>query len=170
MRKIVSNRAEIERTQAIQPNLGPLPGPRIQPFHSPAPYKPGPCCKRPLHPYLRCGIGNPQPQPQPRASFHMAVLSSNPNSKNVIHNQIPFNTVPPSKEHIIERLSAVRRELGKYFPTEKPSVEKVKYGTSGNVQPTIPETETTETETNETEVSDFRSPFITVFDASITLT
>lgn len=138
----------------------------MQPFHSPAPYIPGPCCNSALHPYLRRGIGNqPQTQPQPRTSFHMAVLSSNPaaSSKNQMFNNSVI--MPPSKEHIIERLSAVTRELGKYFPMEiKSSVsEKVK---SGNLQPSLPEFETTETETIETEVSDFPSPVTLEFDAT----
>lgn len=162
VRKIVSNRAE---------KLGPLPETRVQPFHSPPPYKPGPCCKRPLHPYLRRGIGIPQPPPQPRTtSFHLAVLSSNPDLKKpVTRNRMnPHHTVtdlPPSKEHIMERLSAVTRELGKYFPTEfQPNVNSGIH----TVQPTLPDIETTETEIG-TEVSDFSSPFITLnlFAASV---
>jgi hypothetical protein len=86
----------------------------------------------------------------------MAVLNCNPALKSVTHNQLPNNTVAPSKE----RLGAVTSELGKYFPPKKPSVKKAKSGTPKIVQPTLkPEIETTGTETNETEVSNFPSPF-----------
>lgn len=162
VRKIVSNRAGTKLAQVIRPKPGPLGGTRTQSFSSPSPYQPSPGCKRSLpavHPYLiRPGLG--KPQTQPRTSFHMAVLNCNPALKSVTHNQLPNNTVAPSKEHIIERLGAVTRELGKYFPPKKPSVKKSKSGTPKIVQPTLkPEIETTETETNETEVSNFPSPF-----------
>lgn len=153
VRKIVSNRAETKLAQVIRPKPGPLGGTRTQSFSSPSPYQPSPGCKRSfpaVHPYLRPGLG--RSQTQPRTSFHMAVLNCNPALKSVTHNQLPNNTVAPSKEHIIERLGAVTRELGKYFPPKKPSVKKSKSGTPKIVQPTLkPEIETTETETNETE-------------------
>ncbi|KAG0563604.1 hypothetical protein KC19_8G044700 [Ceratodon purpureus] len=163
VRKIVSSlspkdigvkSAEIKRAPATtRPKPGPGNGTQTRLLRPPPPYPPGPGCKRSLpavHPYLRPGLGNPQAQPP--TSFHMAVLNSNPASS---HNQPPNNIIPPSKEHIIERLGAVTRELGKYFPPQKPSVEKAISDTVKIVQPILkPEIETTETETNETEEDD----------------
>lgn len=165
---------EFKKTQVVQPKLSPLRCTRTQSFHSPPPHKPGPGCKRSLpavHPYLRPGLGNAleKPQIQPRTSLHAAVYNSNPELK-TLRNEIPKHIKPLNKEDVAQRQVALHRELGKYFPPEKPTPMKAKSSTVKNVQSTKPESETTESEanetprTNETDVSDINSPFNLVFE------
>lgn len=124
VRSIVSKWKETEQNQDIQSKpCGLLRITPAQSFHTQPPYKPGLCCAPAFHPYLWLGQENPQHQPS--TSLHMAVLNSNPDLKDVPHNQPLNNPILSPKEHTLQRLATITQELGKYFPIEKPTVKKV---------------------------------------------